>query len=140
MDAAPYLLEHLSEARPGEVVAFTHVEKADPTRPCALLRELRRALSWCRGDAVFLAEATVGPDQVDDFWGRLRVLDAGDPAVFAHRSETADGAVVAVHNRADRPARATVPVGDGERLADLLGERAGAGGWPAVDLPPYGYR
>lgn len=38
-------------------------------------------------------------------------------------------------------ARVETPVGAGERLADLLGERTGppAGG-PGFGLPPYGYR
>jgi maltose alpha-D-glucosyltransferase/alpha-amylase len=76
--------------------------------------------------------------------GKLRVLDAGDPAVFCHRCETDTGAVVAVHNLADRKARAKFDIdeGRGERLTDLLKERGGKDQppGPVVDLPPYGYR
>jgi maltose alpha-D-glucosyltransferase / alpha-amylase len=75
--------------------------------------------------------------------GRLRVLDAGDPGVFAHRCETRDGAVVALHNLAGRPARARVVIdaAAGERLTDLLGTPDGPAeeGQP-VALPAYGFR
>jgi maltose alpha-D-glucosyltransferase/alpha-amylase len=69
LDAAPFLLEQSTANRPGELIAFTHLEEAGVERPYGLLRELRRALSWCRGDAVFLAEANVGPELADDFFG-----------------------------------------------------------------------
>ena len=69
LDAAPFLLEQAAAHRPGEMIGFTKLEQAGIDRPYGLLRELRRALSWCRGDAVFLAEANVGPEQADDFFG-----------------------------------------------------------------------
>jgi maltose alpha-D-glucosyltransferase/alpha-amylase len=69
VDAAPFLLEHLPSAKPGEITAFVNIEEAGVDRPYALLREMRRALSWMRGDAVFLAEANVGGEQVEDFFG-----------------------------------------------------------------------
>lgn len=69
LDAAPFLIEHLESARPGDVTPFVNIEETGVERPYALLRELRRALSWCRGDAIFLAEANVGLDQAADFFG-----------------------------------------------------------------------
>jgi maltose alpha-D-glucosyltransferase/alpha-amylase len=69
LDAAPFLIEHIPSAGPGEVTAFVNVEESGVENPYALLRELRRALSWLRGDAVFLAEANVPADQSVDFFG-----------------------------------------------------------------------
>jgi maltose alpha-D-glucosyltransferase/alpha-amylase len=36
-------------------------------------------------------------------WGRMTVLDAGDPAIFAHRADWEDSTVVAVHSLAAEP-------------------------------------
>jgi trehalose synthase len=36
-------------------------------------------------------------------WGRMTPLDAGDPAVFAHRADWEDSTVVAVHSLTDEP-------------------------------------
>ncbi len=88
-------------------------------------------------------------------WGSCEVLDAGDPAVLAHLSSTADGAVLALHNFADRQATAApvgVPPG---RLTDVLtgaavdgrgrgdggdGDGGDGDGTLRVTLAPYGYR
>jgi maltose alpha-D-glucosyltransferase/alpha-amylase len=57
MDAAPFVIER---TRAG----------ADPSdRDYSLLTELREKTSWWRGDAVFLAEANVPPDQLELFFG-----------------------------------------------------------------------
>jgi trehalose synthase len=53
-------------------------------------------------------------------WGRWRLLDAGDPAVFAHVAEWEDGAVVAAHNLADRDVRVRLAPGGEGRLVDLF--------------------
>jgi maltose alpha-D-glucosyltransferase / alpha-amylase len=69
LDAAPFLIEHVPAAEPGEETAFVTAEPDGVDGPFALLRELRRALSWLKGDAVFLAEANVPADQALDFFG-----------------------------------------------------------------------
>lgn len=69
LDAAPFLVEHLDPTRPAEVTAFVHLEESEADRPFALLREMRRALSWCRGDAIFVAEANVEADHAAHFFG-----------------------------------------------------------------------
>ncbi|TQS43531.1 alpha-amylase family protein [Cryptosporangium phraense] len=53
MDAAPFVIE----ARPNETKDFT------------FLTDLRSHLQWRRGDAVILAEANVGPDEVGQYFG-----------------------------------------------------------------------
>ena len=70
LDAAPFLIEHLPTARPGEVTVFFNVGEQDSERPFGLLRELRTALSWRQGDAVFLAEANIAPEQYQDYFGQ----------------------------------------------------------------------
>ncbi|WP_405009231.1 alpha-amylase family protein [Kitasatospora sp. NBC_01539] len=74
-------------------------------------------------------------------WGRCEVLDSGDPAVLAHLSSTPDGAVLALHNFADRQVTATpkgLPAG---LLTDVLtGAAAGSTDGPGTALAPYGYR
>ncbi|WP_033217477.1 alpha-amylase family protein [Kitasatospora phosalacinea] len=75
-------------------------------------------------------------------WGHCEILDTGDPAVLAHLSSTGDGAVLVLHNFADRPVTATAAGAPDGRLTDILTgatvERAA--GAPRVELPPYGYR
>ena len=85
-------------------------------------------------------------------WGAWRVLDAGDPAVFALAAEWRGGAVLAVHNLAGEARGAALDLApwEGRPVVDLL--RRGPGGRardedaPAgrdpfrVTLGPYGYR
>ena len=53
-------------------------------------------------------------------WGRWTLLDAGDAAVLAHRSDWDDSTVVAVHNLAGREARARLALGEEGALVDLF--------------------
>jgi trehalose synthase len=53
-------------------------------------------------------------------WGRSRLLDPGDAAVFAHAAEWDGSTVVAVHNLASRDARARLEPGGEGALVDLF--------------------
>ncbi len=66
LDAAPYMIE--LKGIEGE---------AKVAEPYAYLRAFRDFLQWRRGDAILLAEANVGPDQVTNYFGdgkRLHML------------------------------------------------------------------
>jgi maltose alpha-D-glucosyltransferase/alpha-amylase len=77
-------------------------------------------------------------------WGDWKILETGDPGVFAHRCTWRGGTVVAVHNLADRPAAVRLDLEEQsrEKLVELLGDqpyklvRADE----EIDLEPYGYR
>jgi maltose alpha-D-glucosyltransferase/alpha-amylase len=73
-------------------------------------------------------------------WGRWGLLDAGDPAVFAHRADWDDSTVVAVHNLAGRDAGARLELGDDGALVDLFDDEQHEldDGAVTLDLPPYG--
>ena len=75
-------------------------------------------------------------------WGRVTILDAGDPAVFAHQAEWDGSVVLAVHSLAEEPRKVEVEVGDAEAVIDLFGpeELAPAGGSVTVALGRYGHR
>jgi maltose alpha-D-glucosyltransferase/alpha-amylase len=75
-------------------------------------------------------------------WGTVGVLDAGDPAVFAHRADWQESAVVAVHSLAEEPRTVRLEVGDAEAAVDLFGseELAPSGGRIEVELGRYGHR
>src|SRR5688500_20117328 len=45
-------------------------------------------------------------------WGEVTLLDAGDPAVLAHRADWDGSAIVALHSLAAEPREARVEVGD----------------------------
>lgn len=73
-------------------------------------------------------------------WGDCSLLDAGDSAVFAQRSDWQGSTVVAVHNLAGRDARARIAL-DGEgALVDLFhdDEHQLEAGTVTLGLPPYG--
>ena len=72
----------------------------------------------------------------------MTLLDAGDPAVFAHRADWDGGAVVAVHSLAEEPRSVRVEVGDAEAVVDLFGpeELTPAEGSVTVALGRYGHR
>jgi glycosidase len=77
-------------------------------------------------------------------WGSYTVLDAGEPAVLAHRCDI-DGTVLALHNLGDTPvsARLTLDGLAGRVLTDLLGNGrtlVPEGGRVALPLDPYGCR
>ncbi|MFS8103121.1 alpha-amylase family protein [Lentzea alba] len=73
-------------------------------------------------------------------WGDVKVLDVGDPTVFAHRADCDGGSVIAVHNFADREVSVRVPA-EGA-LTDLLtgGKVRTAKIGAKVDLAPYDCR
>ncbi|MEU1734332.1 hypothetical protein [Streptosporangium sp. NPDC020145] len=67
-------------------------------------------------------------------WGAYRVLETADEAVLVHRADAEGGTVVAVHNFADREARAEFVLDgldEGQMLTDLLVDGT-------LDLPPDG--
>jgi maltose alpha-D-glucosyltransferase/alpha-amylase len=55
-------------------------------------------------------------------WGRWKLLDAGDPAVFSHCAEWEGSTVVAVHNLAGRAAAARLEPGGAGALVDLFAD------------------
>src|SRR5919202_3678844 len=75
-------------------------------------------------------------------WGRSTLIETSDPALFAHRCDWEDSSVIAIHNLAQRPASAELPLGAGATgVHDLLEdreERAGRGGKMTVELDGYG--
>jgi maltose alpha-D-glucosyltransferase/alpha-amylase len=74
--------------------------------------------------------------------GRLEFIDAGDPAVLAHRCVHDHGVLTALHNLSGEPRHVRVPWPDGAGFTDLLTSDAPdvQDGALAVDLPPFGYR
>jgi maltose alpha-D-glucosyltransferase/alpha-amylase len=73
-------------------------------------------------------------------WGEWALLDAGDPAVFAQRSDWQGSTVVAVHNLSGRKARASLRLDAGGTLVDLFDDQDHGLEAEAVtlELPPYG--
>jgi maltose alpha-D-glucosyltransferase/alpha-amylase len=54
-------------------------------------------------------------------WGRFRLLPTAERAVFAHRSDWDDRAIVAVHNLSGAPVRASFALGEGHEIEALRG-------------------
>ena len=75
-------------------------------------------------------------------WGAWRLLQSGDPAVFALRCDWEGSTVVAVHNLAGRRAEAVLDLDEDGVLVDLFGpaEPALDGGRAALALEPYAGR
>ncbi len=75
-------------------------------------------------------------------WGRVTLLDAGDPAVFAHRADWEGSAIVAVHSLTGEPRSVRVEVGDAEAAVDLFGpdDLKPRRGRIEVELGRYGHR
>ena len=75
-------------------------------------------------------------------WGRATLIDAGDPAVFAHRADWQESSVVAVHSLAEEPREVRLEVGDVEAAVDLFGtdELKPRKGVITVELGRYGHR
>jgi maltose alpha-D-glucosyltransferase / alpha-amylase len=77
-------------------------------------------------------------------WGRVDIVDTGDPAVFGHRLEYDGGVILAVHNLADKGVKIKLDVSDyeGRRLVDLIdhSEREPVDEQRhELDLEPYGF-
>jgi trehalose synthase len=75
-------------------------------------------------------------------WGQVTLLDAGDPAVLAHRADWDGSAIVAVHSLAEEPREVRIEVGDAETAVDLFGteELRPSDGHVQVALGRYGHR
>ncbi len=77
-------------------------------------------------------------------FGDCDILDVGDARVFAHRCCWEDGEVVALHNFADQPVRATVDLTDERHtLVALLSSHPDGlheTEHHTVELEPFGYR
>ena len=75
-------------------------------------------------------------------WGRWALLEPGDEAVFAHMAEWEGSTLVAVHNLADREARARLEVGGEGTMVDLFEDRAAEleRGAVTFELGPYDAR
>ena len=75
-------------------------------------------------------------------WGEVTILDAGDPAVFAHRADWDGSTIVAVHSLAEEPREVRIEVGDADAVVDLLGadELKPPDGHVTVALGRYGHR
>jgi glycosidase len=79
-------------------------------------------------------------------WGGFELLDAGDPAVIAHRITEDQLRFVALHNFAPRPVTVSLEFGDlpeGAVLSDLFEtgvEEFDERGRVEVQLDSYGYR
>jgi maltose alpha-D-glucosyltransferase/alpha-amylase len=73
-------------------------------------------------------------------WGTSELLDAGDAALFAQRSDWEGSTVVAVHNLAAREARARLELGGEGTLVDLFRdeEHELEDGAATIELPEYG--
>jgi trehalose synthase len=95
---------------PGGRFGPEHVNVADQKRdPASLLRWFQLLIERYR-ECPELA------------WGKYTVLDAGHPAVYAHRSDAEGATVVAVHNLGDEDVEAELDLDglEGCRLTDLL--------------------
>ena len=75
-------------------------------------------------------------------WGKPALLDSGDAAVFAQRSDWEGSTVVAVHNLAGRDARTRLELGGEGSLVDLFHDEEHAldEGAVSLELSPYDAR
>lgn len=79
-------------------------------------------------------------------WGSVRVVDAGDPRVLAHRCDWLEGTVLAVHNLCGEQVDVRLDLQDGEQFEHLTDVFGNADYEPvspdevAFSLPPYSYR
>jgi glycosidase len=75
-------------------------------------------------------------------WGEVTILDAGDPAVFAHRADWDGSTILAVHSLVEESREVTLEVGEAEAVVDLFRheEIAPRGTRVTVKLGRYGHR
>ncbi|MBX9584971.1 MAG: alpha-amylase family protein [Gemmataceae bacterium] len=76
--------------------------------------------------------------------GEYKLLKSAPPSVFAHRCEWENGAVLVMHNLADKPAAARADLDEraGEYLVELFGDKNGerVSRTREIDIPGYGSR
>ncbi|HVM30818.1 MAG TPA: alpha-amylase family protein [Candidatus Limnocylindrales bacterium] len=77
-------------------------------------------------------------------WGKVDIVDTGDPRVFGHRLEHEGGVILAVHNLADKGVRVSLDVSEyaGRRLLGLIdhSEREPVRDQRhELDIEPYGF-
>jgi len=75
-------------------------------------------------------------------WGRMTILDAGDPAVLAHQADWDGSTILAVHCFAEEPREVELEVGEAAAVVDLFGpdELEPRQGRVTVGLGRYGHR
>jgi maltose alpha-D-glucosyltransferase / alpha-amylase len=76
-------------------------------------------------------------------WGSVTLLETPQPSILAHRCDWENGTIVAVHNLAEEPARATLELGEdvtgAENVLELRDHPVGDGGRIEVELGRYGH-
>lgn len=103
-------------------------------------RDPESLLSWIR---LLIESYRACPELA---WGRYEVLDAGDPAVLAHRCDTDGGTVVAVHNFGAAPTKAALKLAGLDAsclLKDVLvdgSQRVAKDGAVTLELGRHGCR
>jgi maltose alpha-D-glucosyltransferase/alpha-amylase len=76
-------------------------------------------------------------------WGQCQLIETADPAVFAHRCDWDESAVLVVHNLTGKHTTAAVPLGPDERLSEILSDSdypTSPEGSDELELAGYGYR
>lgn len=85
-------------------------------------------------------------NQTPEFgWGSRQVLEMREPAIFAHRCDWGENAVIAVHNLGAKPVSVMLDLSDDEasHLVDVLGDRGYEkvhGDEHRLEVEGYGYR
>jgi trehalose synthase len=76
-------------------------------------------------------------------WGRMRLLDVGDPGVLAHRCDWGASSIIAIHSFAAGPTNIEVPIEGMEAAIDLFAHeelRANDRGSLTLKLDAYDHR
>ena len=76
-------------------------------------------------------------------WGKWHIIGTDHSAVFDHRCDWRDGAVMAIHNFSSEARTVTLSLKEDEdRLIDLLGDRPyeNEDNSHQIELDGYGYR
>ena len=103
-------------------------------------RDPQSLLSWIR---LLIESYRTHPELA---WGNYTILDTGDPAVLAHRCDTEDATVIALHNFSAVPTKAALTLTGldaSSLLKDVLisgSERVAQDGSVTLQLGRYGCR
>ena len=76
-------------------------------------------------------------------WGICQLVETADPAIFAHRCDWDESAVLVVHNLTGKHTATAVPLGPDERLSEILSDSdypAPPEGRDELEVAGYGYR